>query len=182
MIRRESHQAPPNFLVEATSMRHELPLLYLEDLSVGDEWRSPGRTITEADIVAFAGISGDFNPLHVDHEFARTTPFRGPIAHGLLGLAVASGLASQAPRIATLAFLEIVDWKFHHPIAPGDTIHTLTRVESIEPRARGRRGLVTWLRRIVNQADRTVQEGHTKTMVRGRPRPLSDGAAEADDD
>lgn len=162
-------------------MRHEIPLLHLEDLSVGDEWCSAGRTITESDIVSFAGISGDFNPLHVDHDFARTTPFRGPIAHGLLGLAVASGLASCAPRVATLAFLEIVDWKFHLPIVPGDTIHTLTCIEAIEPRARGRRGLVTWRRRIVNHDGKVAQEGHTRTMVCGRPRPHDEGTADESD-
>ena len=60
--------------------------LYYDDVDVGQDWESPGRTITETDIVNFAGISGDFNPIHMDHEFAKTTPFRRPIAHGLLVL------------------------------------------------------------------------------------------------
>jgi acyl dehydratase len=146
----------------------ELPALVLDDLAPDDEWESPGRTVTEADVAAFAGVSGDFNPLHVDHEFARTTPFRGPVAHGLLGLAIASGLASHAPRVRTLAFLGIENWTFHQPIAPGDTLRVVSRVVSIEPRSRGRRGVVTWHRRIINQRGVTVQEGITRTLVQGR--------------
>ncbi len=149
--------------------RHSLPLLGFQDLTVGDEWESPRRTVTEADVVAFAGLSGDFNPLHVDHEAARAGPFGRPVAHGLLGLALASGLTSQAPRVDTLAFLGILEWRFLGPIAFGDTVRVLSRVEALEPRSRGRRGVVTWFRQIVNQHDAVVQEGRTQTLVRSRP-------------
>ena len=115
----------------------EIATLAFDDLAVGDEWESPRRTITETDVVNFAGLSGDFNPIHVDHELARRGPFRKPIAHGLLGLAVASGLSSHAPRVDTLAFLAILDWKFLQPIAFGDTIRVITRVQALEPRAAG---------------------------------------------
>jgi acyl dehydratase len=142
--------------------------LFFDDLAVGDEWESPCRTVTEADVVAFAGLSGDFNPLHIDHEAARSGPFRKPVAHGLLGLAIASGLASHSPRVATLAFLQIKEWKFLLPIYFGDTIRVISRVHSLESRARGRRGLVTWHRRLVNQEGKTLQEGLTETLVRGR--------------
>ncbi len=148
--------------------RHSVPILAFDDLKVGDEWESPRRTITEADVVAFAGISGDFNPLHVDHEAAKNSPFGKPVAHGLLGLAVASGLTSSAPRVDTLAFLSILSWAFLEPIAFGDTLSVLTRVEALEPRARGRRGVVTWHRQLVNQFGKIVQEGRTQTLVRGR--------------
>jgi 3-hydroxybutyryl-CoA dehydratase len=147
------------------------------DLSVGDEWVSPRRTITEADVVHFAGISGDFNPIHMDHEFARQGPFRKPVAHGLLGLAVASGLTSNAPRVDTLAFLAILEWKFLQPIAFGDTVHVVTRVAALEPRSRGRRGIVTWQRRLVNQEGVTVQEGVTQTLVRNRSTPGSESSS-----
>jgi 3-hydroxybutyryl-CoA dehydratase len=148
--------------------RHVVSSLFFDDLVVGDEWESPSRTVTEADVVGFAGLSGDFNPLHVDHEAARRGPFGKPVAHGLLGIAIVSGLASHAPLVATLAFLEIKAWKFLHPIQIGDTIHVLTRVDALVPRSRGRRGLVTWHRRLVDQRGRTLQEGLTQTLVRGR--------------
>src|SRR5262249_54517690 len=94
--------------------------------------------------------------------------------------AVASGLSANSPRIGTLAFLAIVEWKFLQPIAFGDTIRVVTRVLALEPRSRGRRGVVTWHRRLINQEGQTVQEGTTQTLVRNRPRPGSgeDGADE----
>lgn len=140
--------------------------LGFQDLHPGDEWTSPARTVTEADVVAFAGVSGDFNPIHMDHETARQSAFRAPIAHGLLGLSIASGLASNAPRVETLAFLGILNWNFNAPILFGDTIHVVSRVLALEPRARGRRGVVTWHRTLVNQRGETVQEGQTQTLVR----------------
>jgi 3-hydroxybutyryl-CoA dehydratase len=148
--------------------RRPSPILGLNDLAPGDEWESAGRTVTEVDVVHFAGLSGDFNPLHMDHESARGGPFGRPVAHGLLGLAIASGLASHAPRVDTLAFLAILEWKFLEPIAFGDTLRVVTRVAAVEPRARGRRGVVTWHRRLVNQRGVTVQEGLTQTLVNGR--------------
>ena len=149
--------------------RHRWSTLTFDDLVVGDEWESPRRTITQADVVLFAGLSGDYNPIHVDHDAAGRGPFGQPVAHGLLGLAIASGLMSQAPRLDTLAFLGIFEWRFHHPIHFGDTIHGISRVEALEPSGNGRRGVVTWYRRILNQEDRLVQEGRTQTLVRARP-------------
>ncbi len=143
------------------------PLVW-DDLIVGDEWVSPARTVTEADVVGFAGLSGDFNPIHTDHETAQAGAFGQPVAHGLLGLAIVSGLASHSPLVATLAFLMIERWSFLKPIAFGDTVHVLTRIESITPKARGRRAEVVWKRRLVNQKGDTVQEGLTRTLVRGR--------------
>lgn len=90
--------------------------LYFDDIEVGHEWKSLGRTITEADIVNFAGLSGDFNPIHVDHQFAKGTLFRRPIAHGLLGVAIMSGLAMYSPPMRTVAFLSIRELHFREPI------------------------------------------------------------------
>lgn len=142
-------------------------LLRFGDLKVGDEWTSSGRTIGRAEVALFAGLSGDFNPIHVDHDFAARGPFGQPIAHGLLGLAIASGLASQEPRVATLALVKVIEWEFVEPIFFEDTIHVVTRVEALEPRSRGRRGLVTWRRTVVNQRGKVVQQGLTQTLVRG---------------
>jgi 3-hydroxybutyryl-CoA dehydratase len=149
--------------------RHTWSTLSFDDLVVGDEWESPRRTITQADVVLFAGLSGDYNPIHMDHDAARRGAFGQPVAHGLLGFAIASGLMSQAPRLDTLAFLVILEWRFHHPILFGDTIRGVSRVEALEPSGNGRRGVVTWYRRIFNQEDRLVQEGRTQTLVRARP-------------
>jgi 3-hydroxybutyryl-CoA dehydratase len=154
--------------------RHSWSILSFDDLVVGDEWESPRRTVTETDVVLFAGLSGDFNPLHVDHSAAEGNPFGRPVAHGLLGLAIASGLMSQAPRIDTLAFLAILEWTFHRPILFGDTIHALSKVEALRPHASGRRGVVTWHRRILNQNEHCVQEGRTQTLVRGCSRKHSE--------
>jgi 3-hydroxybutyryl-CoA dehydratase len=159
--------------------RHAWSIWSFEDLVVGDEWESPRRTVTETDVVLFAGLSGDFNPLHVDHSSSRNSPFGRPVAHGLLGLAIASGLMSQAPRVDTLAFLAILEWQFHKPILFGDTIHALSTVQSLEPQAKGRRGVVTWHRRIFNQDGDLVQAGRTQTLVRARSRPGSSKRTES---
>jgi acyl dehydratase len=142
--------------------------LYFDDVAVGQEWESLGRTVTEADIVNFAGLSGDFNPIHLDHEFARSTPFRRPIAHGLLVQAIASGLGVQAPLMRTLAFMSIRDWQFKGPVYIGDTIRVRSKVLEKELRGRGRRGVITWQRTIHNQEGKVVQEGISVTLVEGR--------------
>ncbi|HLJ97786.1 MAG TPA: MaoC/PaaZ C-terminal domain-containing protein [Gemmataceae bacterium] len=148
--------------------------LYLDDVAVGEEWQSQGRTLTQADIVNFAGLSGDFNPIHIDHEFARTTHFRQPIAHGLLVFSMASGLGVNCPPLRTLAFLGIRDWQFKAPVFIGDTIHVRTQLVEKELRGRGRRGVATWQRYILNQAGKVVQQGISLTLVECR---AANGAA-----
>jgi acyl dehydratase len=142
--------------------------LYFDDVEIGQEWDSPGRTVTQSDIVNFAGLSGDFNPIHMDHEFAKKTAFHKPIAHGLLTFAMASGLGLHSPPMRTLAFLSIREWQFLGPIFIGDTIRVRTKVLEKAARARGRRGVITWQRQIMNQASKVVQEGITLTLVEGR--------------
>jgi 3-hydroxybutyryl-CoA dehydratase len=153
--------------------------LFFDDVEVGQEWESLGRTLTETDIVNFAGLSGDFNPIHIDHEFARTTPFRRPIAHGLLVFSLASGLGLYSPPMRTLAFLGIREWNFREPVFPGDTVHMLSKILAREVRGRGRRGVITWQRQIINQERKVVQEGVTVTLVQGRAalqgQPASEG-------
>src|SRR5260370_4499756 len=135
--------------------------LYFDDVEVGQQWESLGRTITESDIVNFAGLSGDFNPIHIDHEFAKTTPFRRPIAHGLLVFAVASGLGLYSPPMRTLALLNVKEWRFIGPIFIGDTLPLRSAGFAKAGGARGRRGGITSRPHIVNHAVKPLhQRGH----------------------
>ena len=143
--------------------------LFFDDVEVGMEWESSGRTVTEADVVNFAGLSGDFNPIHVDAEFAKTTPFRQRIAHGLLVFSIGSGLGINAPLIRTLAFLHVREWNFLGPVFLGDTIRMIGKVVEKTPRGRGKRGEVMWKRTIVNHENKVVQEGIVVTLVEARP-------------
>ncbi len=155
--------------------------LYFEDLQIGDAWHSPARTVTEADVVNFAGMTGDYDPLHVDHEHARQTHYRRPIAHGLLGLSWVAGLASQSPRVATVAFVAVRNWEFRRPMFTGDTLHVVNTI--VEKRASGRRsGHILWRRDLVNQDGVTVQMGYFETLVAVRfpdARKRTSGAAHA---
>ena len=144
--------------------------LYFDDVQVGQEWESQGRTVTQADIANFAGLSGDFNPIHMDHEFCKTTIFRQPIAHGLLILSMGSGLGLAYPPMRTLAFMTIKEWKFLEPVFIGDTIRMKSKVIEKEERSRGKRGVITWQRQIVNQHEKIVEEGIIITLVEGRTR------------
>jgi 3-hydroxybutyryl-CoA dehydratase len=149
-------------------MRFTPSHLFFDDVHLGQEWTSLGRTITEADIVNFAGLSGDFNPIHIDHEFAKTTAFRRPIAHGLLVFSIGSGLGLHSPPMRTMAFLEVREWHFKEPVFIGDTIHVHTSIVEKQVRSRGRRGEITWRRQLVNQDKKVVQQGTTVTLVEGK--------------
>jgi acyl dehydratase len=141
------------------------PPLSFDDVKQGDVWHSPTRTITETDVVNFAGMTGDFNPLHVDHEFARNTPFGKPIAHGLLGLSFVAGLGCFSPWMQTAAFMRIVEWKFLKPLYIGDTVRVRTEVMAKTGKGR-RHGQITWQRSLINQMGEVVQEGTFETLVK----------------
>jgi acyl dehydratase len=144
------------------------PRRYFEEIQVGEEYRSPGRTVTEADIVMFAGLSGDYNILHTDAEFMKSSLFGERIAHGLLGLSIQSGLLSRAmPAYATIAFGGL-RWKFKAPIRIGDTIRVRARVMS-KKETKPDRGVVVLRRTVVNQRDEVVQEGETDLIVERQP-------------
>ena len=145
------------------------PALTFDDLALGDEWESPARTVTEADVVAFAGLSGDFNPIHVDHEVARQGPFGRPVAHGLLGLAIAQRPGQHcAPGRTRWPFSR--SWNGSSSSrSPSATPSTSYARRVGRAWARGRRGVVTWHRRLVNQHGEDVQEGLTQTLVQGGP-------------
>jgi acyl dehydratase len=142
---------------------------YFEDIRVGDEYLSPGRTVTEADIVAFAGLSGDYNVLHTDAEYMKSSIFGERIAHGLLGLSISSGLGTRAvPRaFATIAFLGL-RWRFKGPIKIGDTIKVRLKITAKKETSKPDRGIVTVQRQVVNQRGDVVQEGDTELMIERR--------------
>ena len=143
---------------------------YFEDIQVGEEYESPGRTVTETDIVQFAGLSGDYNVLHTDAEFMKKSIFGERIAHGLLGLAIQAGLFTRATgAYATLAFVGL-RWKFKGPIKIGDTIRVRARVLAKKETSKPDRGVVTLERTVLNQRDEIVQEGETDLMVERRGR------------
>jgi 3-hydroxybutyryl-CoA dehydratase len=153
-----------NGIVMRSMAAHAKQALTFDELEVGDSWTSQARTITETDVVNFACLTGDFNPLHVDREHARRTPYKRRIAHGLLGLSFMAGLGSFSPFVETAAFVQILNWRFEKPIYIGDTVHVVNEV--IEKRQNGRRrGHVIWRRRIINQRNEVVQEGELETLV-----------------
>ena len=144
--------------------------LYFEEFSQGQVITSPGRTITEADVVAFAGLSGDYNQLHTDEEFARGTPYGRRIAHGLLGLAAASGLAARAGFIegTTQAFVGLT-CKFKAPVFIGDTIHLRATVSKLRPMPSMGGGMVVCAMEVLNQRGEVVQEGEWTLLMQGQP-------------
>ncbi len=144
---------------------------YFEDMPVGTRWVSQRRTLTEADVVAFAGISGDFNPLHTDEVFAAAGPFGRRVVHGLLILAVATGLRQQMGVFfgVVRAFAEIRSWTFKRPVFIGDTITVVTTVVEARPTSRPGQGVVDQRVDVVNQDGEIVQTGVFVTLIATRP-------------
>ena len=144
---------------------------YFEEFQVGDELVSPARTITSTDIVNFACISGDFNEVHVNHEYCKSTPFGEPIAHGPLVYAVMGGLqyASGINDGTMLALLGIDAWRLLHPVKHGDTIRLHSRVIETKATSKADRGVVVFERRCINQNGTVVQEMKTTLMYKRRP-------------
>lgn len=138
--------------------------LFFEDINVGQSWTSPRRTVTEADVVNFATMTGDFNPLHVDYDYASKTPYRQPIAHGLLGLSWVAGLGSYFPNVNTVAFTAVRNWEFVRPLFFGDTVFVKTSCQEKAPSGR-RNGKVVWERQLINQSQQVVQQGSFETLV-----------------
>ena len=144
--------------------------MYFEEFEVGIEVVSPGRTITEADVVAFAGVSGDYNQLHTDEEFAKGLMFGQRIAHGMLVLSVATGLAARLGFIegTALAFRELT-WKFSQPVFFGDTIYMKATCKETKPMPRLGGGVVKFDVRVANQDGKTVQRGEWQLLMASRP-------------
>lgn len=143
--------------------------LHYEDYTVGDSITSQGRTVTESDIVNFAMLSGDWNPLHTDAEAAKETPFGQRIAHGLLVLSMATGLAERLGFMnqTVLAFMGL-EWQFRAAVMIGDTIRVQATVSELKPMARLGGGYVTFKVQILNQEDKVAQRGTWTVLVKSK--------------
>ncbi|MHA6629476.1 MaoC/PaaZ C-terminal domain-containing protein [Pseudonocardia sichuanensis] len=141
--------------------------MYFEDFAVGQEFTTPARTVTEADVVSFAAWTGDYNPLHTDAEFARTTRFGERLAHGLLGTSLCLGLMARTGIFegSAVALLGIDGWRFRAPILIGTTVHCLVTVLGCRPTSRGDAGVVQRRFTLLDQDGTTLQEGRMDVLV-----------------
>ncbi len=143
--------------------------LYLEDFEIGKTYESVGRTITEADVVNFAGLSGDFNPLHMDEEFGKKTLFGKRIAHGALGFIINTGLSNQMGLYegTTIAFLEC-SLKYTAPLCIGDTVHLCVIPTEIIPGSKPGRGILKQDTKLVNQDGKVIMESPQVLMMKSK--------------
>lgn len=143
--------------------------LSYDDLHVGMSFRSPGRTITDADLVAFAGLTGDYSELHTSDIYARSSQFGRRVAHGMLGLAYAHGLMwarTGELRDTAVAFLGISDWRFVGPIFVGDTIFVDYRIAELrDSQSKPMQAIATFDVEVVNQDGAVVQRGRKALLV-----------------
>jgi len=140
------------------------------EFKIGQRFETPGRTITEADIAAFSGLTGDYNPVHTDEAFAAATDFGGRIAHGPMGIGIAFGLASRLDLIdGTVVALLGVTWDFKAPMRPGSTIRALINVVETRDVSRPEHGLLGLAITLVDQTDTTLQQGTARLLMRRQP-------------
>lgn len=145
---------------------------YFEDWEVGEEFETGSRTITETDIVTFAGLSGDFNPLHVNEEFARTSVFGTRVAHGFLSHSISIGLINQMGYWdgSVMAQLGHNNITFSAGVLPGDTIRVKCKVTGLRETKKADRGIITFQATIVNQKDEVVGESERVLMLKRKPK------------
>ncbi len=143
--------------------------LYLEDFEIGKEYFSTGRTVTETDVVNFAGLSGDYNPMHTDEEFAKGGNFGTRIAHGALGFAISTGLSNQMGIYegTTIAFMECTV-KYCAPLKIGDTIRVVIIPTEVRHSSKPGRGILKQALRLVNQNGITIMESDQTLMMKSR--------------
>ena len=145
--------------------------MYWEEWNIGAEFKSSGRTVTEADIVMFAGLSGDYNSLHIDEEFCKQTQFGTRIAHGPLVYAIAAGLLFQLHLYddTLIAFLGFDSLKFTKPVKAGDTIHARIKVLEKRETSNAERGVMKRQLQVLNQRGEVVQEGVQAFLLKRKP-------------
>jgi acyl dehydratase len=157
----------------------DLEPVFFEDLPLGAEWTTRGRTLTEADVSAFAGLAGDFNPLHVDADYARATHFAGKVVQGSFLAAAAIGLGSMDVPVPATVGMVGMTWRFLLPVRPGESIRArwrLARKRSVE---NPNWGLTVWQVHILNAAGQEVAEGEVARLVARREDQRADEAAPA---
>jgi acyl dehydratase len=139
-----------------------------DDFEAGQVFESQRRTITDADVVLFANWSWDTNPVHTDAVGQTTSRFGGPIAHGLLGMSVAMGLASRIGvfESCSVALLGVDEWQFVRPLRPGDTVRTRVEIVSTRKTSSGEAGILQRRFTLINQHELVAQQGRIDLMVR----------------
>ena len=143
--------------------------LYFEEFEIGDRVESTGRTITEGDVVNFAALSGDWNLIHTDAEYCKTQMFGQRVAHGLLILSIASGLAVRLGFMEdTVMAFRGLDWKFVKPVFIGDTVRLRVTVEETKAMRRMGGGLVNFKMEVLNQQDEVCQRGSWEILCKGQ--------------
>ncbi len=146
-----------------------MPGKFFDDFTVGEEYITPTRTLTETDVVLFAAMSGDYNELHTSEAFGKTTQFGKRIGHGLLGLAVSHGLFFRLGLVegTAIAFLGIDSWKFEAPFFLGDTIRVKVRVAEKTPsRSKPDRGVIRFFFQVLKEDQSVIQSGFKTIMIR----------------
>ncbi|MBP7692514.1 MAG: MaoC family dehydratase N-terminal domain-containing protein [Anaerolineales bacterium] len=145
--------------------------LYFEEFAVGQKIITMGRTITETDVVSFAGLSGDYNQIHTDAAYAAGTPFGQRIAHGLCVMSIASGLVTLTGVMegTVLAFREVQEWKFSKPVFFGDTIHVEAEVTETKAVPRLKGGAVSIKLNVLNQKGEVTQSGRWSVLMLSQP-------------
>ncbi len=142
--------------------------LHLGDFTEGQTFESPGRTITEADIVGFAAITGDWNPVHTNAEFARATPIGERIAHGPMAIGMMFGLLSRLDLFdGSVLALKSIEWTFDAPMRIGDTVRVIATVAAVTPHpSTAERGRVTMDAQFLNQHDVPVSNGRFTVVIK----------------
>lgn len=145
--------------------------LYFEEFEIGQRMSTAGRTITEADVVNFAGVSADYNLIHTNIVYSADSFYEQRVAHGLLVLSVASGLAMRTGVMegTVIAWRDIRDWRFSQPVFIGDTVHVELEVVETKPIPRLGGGQVNLGVKIFNQDDKTVMKGIWGVLMMSMP-------------
>jgi acyl dehydratase len=147
-----------------------MPGKNIEDFVVGEVSTSPGRTVTETDVVTYSWVSGDTNPMHTDAVHSAASQIGRRIAHGTLGMSIATGLSARMGQLdgTAIAALGVDQWKFHKPIFFNDTVYLRTTVIEARVSSKSDRGVLVRKMELLNQDGELVQSGLMTTMVTTR--------------